>query len=217
VWSAARCALFLSVKYHGLKPRYIRGRIGELGSDFACRVLLVLVDQQDSANPLLDLNALAVRHNLTMLLAWSEEEAARYLETFKAMDGKDASLIQRQLKSTFGEQASDVLVEGGVNRTDALQLLSQFGTVRSLAAASLDELGLVPGMGPVKVQKLHDAFHKPFSSRASALRKRRAREAVLAEERTEVAEGADKTARSLSVPPQLEDAVDPAASAVDDT
>jgi DNA excision repair protein ERCC-1 len=192
VWSATRCALFLSIKYHGLKPRYIRGRIGELGSDFACRVLLVLVDQQDSANPLLDLNALAVRHNLTMLLVWTEEEAARYLETFKAMDGKDATLIQRQLKSTFGEQVADVLVEGGVNRTDALQLLSQFGTVRSLAVASLDELGLVPGMGPVKVQRLHDAFHKPFSSKASALRKRRAREALLLNETPPVSEASDK-------------------------
>jgi DNA excision repair protein ERCC-1 len=176
VWSATRCALFLSFKYHGLHPNYIRSRIGELGSDFVCRVLLVLVDVQDCANLLLQLNALAVRHGLTLLLAWSDEEAARYLETFKAMDGKDASLIQRQLKSTFCEQAIDVLTEcGGVNKTDAGQLLSQFGTLRSLVVASQDELGLVVGMGPVKVQRLHDAFHKPFSTRAAAERKRKAR------------------------------------------
>jgi DNA excision repair protein ERCC-1 len=176
VWSATRCALFLSVKYHGLHPNYIRSRIGELGSDFVCRVLLVLVDVQDSANLLLQLNALAVRHSLTLLLAWSDEEAARYLETFKAMDGKDASLIQRQLKSTFCEQAIDVLTEcGAVNKTDAGQLLSQFGTLRSLVVASQDELGLVVGMGPVKVQRLHDAFHKPFSTRAAAERKRKAK------------------------------------------
>jgi DNA excision repair protein ERCC-1 len=200
VWSATRCALFLSVKYHGLHPNYIRSRIGELGSDFVCRVLLVLVDVQDCANPLLQLNALAVRHSLTLLLAWSDEEAARYLETFKAMDGKDASLIQRQLKSTFCEQAIDVLTEcGAVNKTDAGQLLSQFGTLRSLVVASQDELGLVVGMGPVKVQRLHDAFHKPFSTRAAAERKRKAKaleRSIEAEEEENAKEAALQSASS---------------------
>ena len=39
-------------------------------------------------------------------------------------------------------------------------------------AASMDELGLVSGMGEVKVKRLHDAFHKPFSKKAAAARKR---------------------------------------------
>lgn len=172
IWGTTKCALFLSLKYHALHPQYLSTRLAELGKDFVTRILLVLVDVQDSANLLLQLNVMSVRHNLTLVLAWSDEEAARYLETYKALEGKDATSIQRQLRGTFGEQVVDVLVEAGsVNKTDAAQLLGQFGSIRSLVAASTDEFGLVPGMGPVKVQKLYDAFHKPFSSKASEQRR----------------------------------------------
>ena len=44
-------------------------------------------------------------------------------------------------------------------------------------AASKDELALCPGLGQVKVQKLHDAFNKPFSTQAAErLKKRRLEE-----------------------------------------
>ena len=179
VMSATRCALFLSCKYHALYPNYIFKRLAELKSDFTLRVLLVLVDvEQDTANTLLQLNCLAVQHNMTLILAWSEEEAARYLETFKAFDGKDASLIQKKEKSHFADQVADVLgTVNSVNKADSGQLLSQFTNVRSIAAASMDELGLVPGMGEVKVKRLYDAFHKPFSSRAASKRRKLLQEA----------------------------------------
>ena len=96
IMSTTRCALFLSIKYHQLFPNYIHRRLGELSTDFTLRILLVMVDAKDNANPLLFLNKLAVTHNLTLILAWTEQEAARYLETFKALDGKDASLIQKR-------------------------------------------------------------------------------------------------------------------------
>jgi len=172
VMNTSRCALFLSCKYHSLYPNYIHRRIAELKTDFVLRVLLVLVDVEDNANTLLFLNKLAVVNNMTLILAWSEEEAARYLETYKAFDGKDASSIQRREQTNFVDQAADVLTSArGVNKTDSAQLLSQFSSLKAVVAASMDELGLCPGMGEVKVRRLHDAFHKPFSSQRAKRRK----------------------------------------------
>jgi DNA excision repair protein ERCC-1 len=173
IMSTTRCALFLSLKYHSLYPDYIHRRIAELRTDFILRVLLVLVDTEDNANILLFLNKLAITNNLTLILAWSEEESARYLETFKAFDGKDASIIQKKEQTHFVDQVADFLGTcKGVNKTDSAQLLSQFSNLRSLMEASMDELGLVAGMGEVKVRRLHDAFHKPFSSKAAAKRQK---------------------------------------------
>lgn len=172
IMSSQRCALFLSIKYHALYPNYIHRRISELKTDFKLRILLVLVDIEDNANALLSLNKMAVVQNLTLLLAWTEEEAARYLETFKAFDGKDASSIQKREQTNFVDQAADFLCTiRSVNKTDSAQLLSQFSSIKQLMAASEDELSLCPGLGEKKVKRLWDAVHKPFSSKRARERK----------------------------------------------
>ncbi len=169
------CALFLSIKYHKLYPRYIHRRIAELRGDFKLRVLLVLVDVDDNANTLLQLNTIGVTHQLTVILCWSELEAARYLETYKARDGKDAAPIQKRESSNPLDRVTDFLTGGraGVNKTDSVTLWNQFSTVRGIASASSDELALVAGMGPVKVRRLHEALHKPFSKLRSRARKKK--------------------------------------------
>lgn len=179
IMGTQRCALFLSCKYHNLHPTYIEHRTAELKHDFTLRVLLVLVDDNDASKTLQFLNTFCARHRLTMILAWSEEEAARYLETFQAMDGKDASLIQkRKDTNAFGDQVADVLSKASINKTDAAQLLAQFSSVRAIGQASMDELATVSGMGHVKVKRLWDAFHKPFSSEAAAKRRKALLESV---------------------------------------
>ena len=175
IFGATSCALFLSIRYHKLYPRYIHRRIAELRGDFRLRVLLVLVDVDDNANTLLQLNTIGVTHQLTVVLSWSELEAARYLETYKARDGKDAAPIQKKESANPVDRVADFLTGerrgGGVNKTDAVNLWSQFSTVRGIAAATPDELALVGGMGPVKVRRLHEALHKPFSKLRTRARK----------------------------------------------
>lgn len=174
IMSTTRCALFLSIRYHSLHPEYIHKRVASLRTDFALRVLLVLVDVKDNATVLAFLNKYAVTNKLTLVLAWSEEEAARYLETWKAFDGKDAALIQKKEQANFVDQVADFLGTcKGVNKTDSGQLLQQFSNVRSLMEASMDELGLVTGMGEVKVRRLHEAFTKPFSKKAATAKRQR--------------------------------------------
>lgn len=172
IFSPTRCALFLSIRYHNLHPNYIHRRISELGKDFDLRVLLCHVDIDDNANVILYLNDLCVQNNLTLILAWSEEEAARYLETFKAFDGKDASLIQKRELNNYPDQIAHVLGSvRSVNKTDASQLLSQFGTWKNLVGASVEELSVCPGVGVKKVRRLYEAFHRPFTKEGAKKRK----------------------------------------------
>eukprot|EP00977_Amphora_coffeiformis_P005627 scaffold1182_cov165-Amphora_coffeaeformis.AAC.3 len=202
ILSAKRCALFLSCKYHALYPNYIHRRIAELGRDFELRVLLVLVDVQDNANTLRELNKLCVLHDLTLILSWSEEEAARYLETYKAFDGKDATLIQKREQTHFADQVADFLTAcKTVNKTDSATLLGQFGSLQQLARAGPDDLALVAGMGQVKVKRLFDALHKPFSThQAAAKRKKGERQQKAAEEAGKKSEQALSSGSKAVVP-----------------
>ena len=173
IMSSTSCALFLSLKYHRLYPDYIHRRLSELRTDFKLRVLLVLVDVSDNADLILQLNRLGVVNNMTVILAWSEAEAGRYLETYKALDGKDASSIQKRESNHIVDQMQDFWTAcKPVNKTDAASLWEHFGNLKSVTKASRDEWALVSGLGPVKIQKLYEALHKPFSSRATRKRKR---------------------------------------------
>jgi DNA excision repair protein ERCC-1 len=174
IMNTTTCGLFLSVKYHQLYPQYVYRRIAELGQhNFKLRILLVLVDVDDCANALLVLNKIGVTNSFTVVLAWSELEAARYLETYKVMDGKDASMIQKRESTNVVDQMADFITAcKPCSKTDASTVWSHFGTVSTVVQATKDELALCPGLGPVKVQRLYDAFHKPFSKRVTKQRRR---------------------------------------------
>ena len=146
-----------------LHPNYIFRRISELGSNYDLRVLLCLVDMEDNASTLLFLNKICVTNSLSLVLAWSEKEAARYLETFKAYEGKDAIALHKKKEETFAEQVADCLqTVRSVNKTDSAALISQFTNLKSIVTAPIEELTLCPGIGDKKVRRLYDAFHKPF-------------------------------------------------------
>ncbi|KAL7497708.1 hypothetical protein ACHAWT_009305 [Skeletonema menzelii] len=174
IFGPTRCALYLSLRYHNLHPDYVHRRIAELKSDFTLRVLLCHVDIEDNASALLFLNDLCVKNNMTLILSWSDEEAARYIETLKAFDGTDTSAIEKRDHTTQMEQVAHALASvRSVNKTDAGQLLNQFGCWRNIVGASVDELSVCPGLGPKKVRRLYEAFRKPFSKEAAKRRKER--------------------------------------------
>jgi DNA excision repair protein ERCC-1 len=49
-----------------------------------------------------------------------------------------------------------------VNKTDAVTLANNFGSLKNLMEASLEELSILPGFGEKKVKRLHDTFHTRF-------------------------------------------------------
>ena len=177
ILAPTRCALFLSLRYHNLHPNYIHRRIAELKSDFVYRMLLCHVDIEDNASAILFLNDLCCQHNFTLILAWSEEMAARYLETVKVFNGKDPSTIigKREIGSNDHLAQTAYALKGvaSVNQTDSSQLLTQFGSWKNMTQASIEELSVCPGIGVKKVRRLHEAFHRPFSREFAKRRKER--------------------------------------------
>lgn len=86
--------LFLSLRYHKLHPNYIYERFKLLGKLYKLRLLLVLVDTPDYAKGIRELTRVSVVMDFCLLLSWSNEEAGRYLETFKAFEHKTPDAIK---------------------------------------------------------------------------------------------------------------------------
>ncbi|XP_028992179.1 DNA excision repair protein ERCC-1 [Betta splendens] len=157
------CALFLSLRYHNLNPNYIHDRLKQLGQSFNLRVLLVQVDVKDPHHALKELARICIMADCTLILAWSPEEAARYLETYKSYEKKPADLLKEQAEKDYLSKVTDCLTTvKSINKTDSITLLSAFSSVEGIISASKEELALCPGLGPQKARRLHDVLHKPF-------------------------------------------------------
>jgi DNA excision repair protein ERCC-1 len=118
---------FLSLSFHRQYPDYLRSRAAEARSVVDRRILLVLVDE---AIGLEQLSVEAIELELVLVLAWSNAEAARYLETFKSYETKPADEIRERVEDNWDAQLSSVLTSvRGVNKTDVRVLLSHFGVI----------------------------------------------------------------------------------------
>jgi DNA excision repair protein ERCC-1 len=161
---ARACVLFLELRYHLLYNNYIHRRIGDLGRSFELRVLLALVDIQDNEATLRELNRIALRNDMTLMLAFSYKEAAGYVETLKCYEGKSASSIKPRVDSGDPTaQVTDCLRSiQSINKTDVITLATTFGTLSEVVTASREDLTRCPGMGDIKVSCLLEAFQAPF-------------------------------------------------------
>ncbi|XP_036430307.1 DNA excision repair protein ERCC-1 [Colossoma macropomum] len=157
------CALFLSLRYHNLNPNYIHERLKQLGKSFTLRVLLVQVDVKDPHHALKELARICIMADCTLILAWSPEEAGRYLETYKSYEKKPADLLKEQVEKDYLSKVTDCLTTvKSINKTDSITLLSTFSSLEGIINASKEELVLCPGLGPQKARRLHDVLHQPF-------------------------------------------------------
>lgn len=157
------CALFLSLRYHNLNPNYIHDRLKQLGHTFTLRVLLVQVDVKDPHHALKELARICIMADCTLILAWSPEEAGRYLETYKSYEKKPADMLKEQVEKDYLSKVTDCLTTvKSINKTDAITLLSAFSSVEGIISASKEDLVLCPGLGPQKAKRLFDVLHKPF-------------------------------------------------------
>ncbi|XP_061453230.1 DNA excision repair protein ERCC-1 isoform X2 [Rhineura floridana] len=131
VLGQSTCALFLSLRYHNLNPNYIHERLRSLGKMYMLRVLLLQVDVKDPHQALKELAKICILADCTLILAWSPEEAGRYLETYKAYEQKPADLLKEKVDQDYLSRVTDCLTSvKSVNKTDTLSLLSTFGAKR---------------------------------------------------------------------------------------
>ncbi|KAL2755888.1 hypothetical protein ACRALDRAFT_1050827 [Sodiomyces alcalophilus JCM 7366] len=167
------CALFLSLKYHRLHPEYIYQRIRKLQGKYNLRILLTLVDIPNHEDSLRELSKTSVVNNVTIILCWSAAEAARYLELYKSYEHANFSAIRGQQSSSYAEKLVDfVTVPRSVNKTDAIALVSNFGSLRDAINADPGQIGIIAGWGPVKVKKWVGAVEEPFRAKKAAKRTR---------------------------------------------
>lgn len=169
------CALYLSLQYHALHPNYIYDRVRELARSFRLRVLIAVSDVPSPAPALRELASLALLANITLLVARDDREAARYIETLRAHDGRaDAADILRAKQDEetdmAGRVAAALAAVRAVSKADAAALVYNIGSFRAIAQAEPQRLRAVPGLGDVKVARLHAALHMPFKAgRQSAI------------------------------------------------
>jgi DNA excision repair protein ERCC-1 len=149
---------------------------------FKLRVLLLSVDITSPERTINELSKAAVINQLTVMLAWSPEEAARYLETYKVgaflalaqtlfltflfsqnFENKPPDQLQEKVAQDYVSQLAGALgTVRGVNKTDAVTLMTTFGCMKDIMGTRLSDLRLCPGFGETKAERLHRVFNQPF-------------------------------------------------------
>jgi DNA excision repair protein ERCC-1 len=163
VLGATTCALFLSLKYHRLHPEYIYTRIKNLQGKYALRIILCMVDIQNHEQSLKELSKTSIINNVTIILCWSAAEGARYLELFKTYENAAPTAIKQHQSTTYSDRMVEfITTPRSINKTDAVSLVSQFGTIRTAVNARHEEVAMIAGWGEKKVQQWCKSVSEPF-------------------------------------------------------
>ncbi|ORY13505.1 restriction endonuclease type II-like protein [Clohesyomyces aquaticus] len=171
VLGATTCALFLSLKYHRLHPEYIYNRIRDLKGQYGLRILLTMVDIENHEEALRELSKTSLINNVTVMLCWSAQEAGRYLELFKTYEHAAPTSIRAQQTTSYSDKLVEfITVPRSINKTDAIGLVSNFGSIRTAVNAGPEEVSLIAGWGEKKVQRWCNATREPFRIKKAAKR-----------------------------------------------
>lgn len=165
------CALFLSLKYHRLHPEYIYTRMRNLQGKYNLRIILVMVDIQNHEESLRELSKTSLINNVTLVLCWSAAEGGRYLELFKTYENASPSSIKQHQSTSYSDRLVDfVTTPRSINKTDAVSLVSQFGTIRTAVNARHEDVAVIAGWGEKKIQQWCAAVREPFRIKRAAKR-----------------------------------------------
>lgn len=160
-----------SLKYHRLHPEYIYTRIQNLQGKYNLRVLLTMVDIPNHEDSLRELSKTSMVNNATIILCWSAAEAARYIELYKSYENASFAAIRGQQASSYADRLVDfVTVPRSLNKSDAVALVANFGSLKNAVNAEPEQLGMLNGWGGVKVKKWCAAIDEPFRAKKAAKR-----------------------------------------------
>ncbi|KAM3555659.1 hypothetical protein ARSEF4850_005900 [Beauveria asiatica] len=171
VLGTTTCLLFLSLKYHRLHPEYVYTRIRNLQGKYNLRILLTMIDIPNHEDPLRELSKTSMVNNVTIVCCWSAAEAARYLELYKAYEHASFDAIRGKQSSSYAERLVDfVTVPRSLNKTDAVALVANFGSLKNAVNADAEQLGMLSGWGGVKVKRWSAAIEEPFRAKNASKR-----------------------------------------------
>ncbi|CAF2079905.1 unnamed protein product [Rotaria magnacalcarata] len=147
--SRSSCALYLSLRYHQLSPNYIYERLKTTKLPYLLKLLLVQCDVNDPSQSLKELARLSIIYELILLISWNDEESAKYLETYKIMEGKSAESLmdlQQYQSNDFLTKYIDMITEvKSINKTDGQTLLHAFGSLEKILNSSNEQLSMKIG------------------------------------------------------------------------
>ena len=157
------CALFLSLKYHRLHPEYIYTRIKQLQGKYSLRVVLVMVDIENHEDPLKELSKTSLLNNVTLVLCWSSAEGGRYVELVQSFENAAPTAIKQHQSTSYSDRMVDfITTPRSVNKTDAVSLVSQFGSIRTAVNARHEDVAGIAGWGDKKVERWCTSVSEPF-------------------------------------------------------
>jgi len=79
---------------------------------------------------------LCVYSEFTLIVTRSEREAARYLETYFSLENKPTDVLREKTEQDYVSQVENALTSiPSINKTDAMQLISNFKTFHALVNA----------------------------------------------------------------------------------
>lgn len=160
-----------SLKYHRLHPEYIYTRIRNLQGKYNLRILLTLVDIPNHEDSIRELSKTSVVNNVTVILCWSAAEAARYLELYKSYENASFSAIRGQQSTNYADKLVEfVTVPRSLNKSDAIALVANFGSLKNAINAEPEQLSMMSGWGGVKVKRWAAAVEEPFRAKKAAKR-----------------------------------------------
>lgn len=144
--------------------------------------MLTIVDIPNHEDSLRELSKTSLVNNVTLVLCWSAAEAARYLELYKSYEHANFAAIKGAQATSYADKLVEfVTVPRSVNKTDAVALVSTFGSLKAAINADPETIGVIGGWGEKKVKAWTKAVDEPFRVKKSAKRRLPAEESTDAE------------------------------------
>lgn len=142
-----------------------------MAGKYNLRILLTMVDIQNHEESLKELSKTSLVNNLTLILCWSAQEAGRYLELYKSYEHASPTSIRAHQATSYSEKLVEfITVPRSINKTDAVGLVSAFGSVRAAVNARPEEIGIIAGWGEKKVQRWCETVRENFRVKKAARR-----------------------------------------------
>lgn len=130
-----------------------------------------MVDIQNHEESLRELSKTSLINDVTLILCWSSLEGGRYLELFKTYENAAPTTIKSHQSNSYSDRMVDfITTPRSINKTDAVSLVSQFGTLRTAVNARHEDVGGIAGWGEKKVQQWCGVVREGFRARRAGRR-----------------------------------------------
>lgn len=130
-----------------------------------------MVDIPNHEDSLRELSKTSVVNDVTIIACWSAAEAGRYLELYKSYENANFEAIKGKQSSSYAEKLIDfVTVPRSLNKSDAVTLVANFGSLKNAVNANPEQLSSLNGFGGTKVKKWSAAVEEPFRSKKASKR-----------------------------------------------